>query len=551
MKVFSRAITENYFAAHIVTAIPESKFNEPLVREAQSAMTVGIVIIVIWPIVFSAVALCLSILIIVSTSKLKELAVESDELSTGMDFAISTLQSLQKANARNKSTVAALESVLSVLCSGNANKLFKPDIEVAAKAGKLQEDQLVYLRGELAMTKGDGNSKEIAMNKIDLVEVVDDNNQPDCQLPSATPQEEVIPEIPNLSCWTFSVLTLVSEHPLVDVAMQCMNDQGLFQQFRLNKTNWKGFFTAVEATYHPQNPYHNATHAADMVQAIHSMIFGQIEAGVNFNMTIRLSPLERLTMLIAGAVHDAGHTGQNNNFHVATESSFALAFNDQSVMENHHLVTGWKLLREFGVLKQFDSETIKEVRRLLINLVLATDMSQHFQILSEFKAAIQSGAGFEKGTEFDGRGELKPETKLLVMKMIFKMADTSNATRPMDSMKEWAKRVFDEFLLQGDLEKKLGIPVTPHMDRNTSRLPRLQNNFLQFVAIPMWKAFNEFTPIPQIIKTLDVNHNYWLEEDTKLSKSASTMTTDDIRNINTRGTSRGAVTSRGTLPSAH
>lgn len=54
------------------------------------------------------------------------------------------------------------------------------------------------------------------------------------------------------------------------------------------------------------------------------------------------------------------------------------------------------------------------------------------------------------------------------MKMILKVSDISNVTRPMEDMKKWCARLTEEFFLQGDNEKKSGIPITGFMDRETS-----------------------------------------------------------------------------------
>ena len=60
-----------------------------------------------------------------------------------------------------------------------------------------------------------------------------------------------------------------------------------------------------------------------------------------------LSDLEIFTALISAIIHDYDHTGTTNNFHINSESSLAILYNDRAVLENHHVseffrsVVGW------------------------------------------------------------------------------------------------------------------------------------------------------------------------------------------------------------------
>jgi 3'5'-cyclic nucleotide phosphodiesterase len=59
----------------------------------------------------------------------------------------------------------------------------------------------------------------------------------------------------------------------------------------------------LEAGYN-RNPYHNATHAADVTQNVGVMLAAD-------DLPSRLSKLEVLAMLLAAAVHDVHHPGQH------------------------------------------------------------------------------------------------------------------------------------------------------------------------------------------------------------------------------------------------
>lgn len=56
------------------------------------------------------------------------------------------------------------------------------------------------------------------------------------------------------------------------------------------------------------------------------------------------SKLEVLAALVAAAVHDVDHPGRTNQFLIETSNHLALLYNDNSVLENHHLAVAFQTM---------------------------------------------------------------------------------------------------------------------------------------------------------------------------------------------------------------
>lgn len=110
--------------------------------------------------------------------------------------------------------------------------------------------------------------------------------------------------------------------------------------------------------------------------------------------------------ILAGACHDVEHPGFNNVFLIEKHDSIAINYNDVSVLENHHVATTFQILgkQKFNILKKFEKDDYKRVRKLMIEAILATDMAQHFNKSALFKNKLTS-------EDFDPQN---PEQKLML-----------------------------------------------------------------------------------------------------------------------------------------
>ncbi|XP_035218058.1 calcium/calmodulin-dependent 3',5'-cyclic nucleotide phosphodiesterase 1-like, partial [Stegodyphus dumicola] len=189
-----------------------------------------------------------------------------------------------------------------------------------------------------------------------------------------------------------------------------------------------------------------------------------------------LTDLEIFAALIAAIIHDFEHTGTTNNFHVMSRSETALLYNDRAVLENHHVSTAFRLMREddSNILFHLSKEEYREFRTLVIDMVLATDMSSHFQQIKSVKSLIShSDFSIDKSK---------------ALSLVLHCCDISHPSKAWNLHHKWTMLLMEEFFLQGDKEKALGLPYSPLCDRNTTLIADSQIGFIDFIVAPSFEV---------------------------------------------------------------
>ena len=87
----------------------------------------------------------------------------------------------------------------------------------------------------------------------------------------------------------------------------------------------------MENGYRWKNSFHNHLHAADVAQFAYYLL-------LQGDMRSFLTPLERMSLLIAASVHDFDHPGVNNNFLCASDVSATRSLIGRSGHESSQVV---------------------------------------------------------------------------------------------------------------------------------------------------------------------------------------------------------------------
>lgn len=253
------------------------------------------------------------------------------------------------------------------------------------------------------------------------------------------------------------------------------------------------------------NPYHNAVHAADVVQTALYMLYGG-----NLRQIANLAPLDIFSVVLAGTVHDYAHPGFNNMYCVKTQHPLAIRYNDKAILEMHHIAAAFCLMHSNPAFRFFSdiSETSYiAIRELVMSTVLATDMSSHFAELGRFKSRIQAGDFLARSPETD---QPPHEDKVLACNVVIHACDISNPAKPLDTYLDWTTRVLWEFFKQGDLEKEAKVAVSMFMDRETTNIAKCQLGFIDILVFPLFDALTIMLPeLTRCTDALESNKEYW------------------------------------------
>ncbi len=97
----------------------------------------------------------------------------------------------------------------------------------------------------------------------------------------------------------------------------------------------------------------------------------------------------------------------------------------------------------------------------------------------------------------------RAEDRHFMLQIALKCADISNPCRPWEVSRAWSLQVTEEFYRQGDLERRLSLPVTPMCDRYSSTVSKIQAGFFRFIAAPLFVEWHRFQDTPLSSKMID------------------------------------------------
>lgn len=327
------------------------------------------------------------------------------------------------------------------------------------------------------------------------------------------------------SGWSFDVARLsklTGGRPLSTLSICLFEHHGLVEDFGLDRSRLRAFFAEVERGYF-QQPYHNALHAASVMHAMHCLLeHGGLAEAVAPALGEADPKLVKMACLLAAAVHDYEHLGLSNGFLVKTAHERALRHNGEHVNESHHVDAAFALLSqpELDFLEQVPATVTSRLRELAVVIVLGTDMADHGQIIKTFEDRF--GTAIAGSADCAAAGSAKPRPPMqaceaateaeaeLLLQVAMKCADLGHLTLSWEEHVPWVECLEQEFFIQGDKEKELGLELSFLMDREKPGLSQTQVGFYGFVVMPLFKALTSVLPGAEpLMQGAAANHRSW------------------------------------------
>ncbi|XP_073455568.1 3',5'-cyclic-AMP phosphodiesterase 4C isoform X3 [Aquarana catesbeiana] len=330
-----------------------------------------------------------------------------------------------------------------------------------------------------------------------------------CSIPRfgvKTDQEELLSkEIEEANKWgldIFKVAEYSGNRPLTVIMYGIFQERDLLKTFRIPSDTFITYMMTLEDHYHSDVAYHNNIHAADVAQSTHVLLSTPALEAV-------FTDLEIMAAIFASAIHDVDHPGVSNQFLINTNSELALMYNDASVLENHHLAVGFKLLQEENcdIFQNLTKKQRQTLRKMVIDMVLATDMSKHMNLLADLKTMVET----KKVTSLGVLLLDNYSDRIQVLQNMVHCADLSNPTKPLELYRQWTDRIIVEFFHQGDREREKGMEISPMCDKHNASVEKSQVGFIDYIVHPLWETWADLVhpDAQEILDTLEDNREWY------------------------------------------
>ncbi|KAJ3339059.1 Dual 3',5'-cyclic-AMP and -GMP phosphodiesterase 11A [Gonapodya sp. JEL0774] len=204
--------------------------------------------------------------------------------------------------------------------------------------------------------------------------------------------------------------------------------------------------------------------------------------------------------------HDVDHRGTNNQFQRQAKTIFG-QFYHNSPMEEHHANHALTILaaQEHRFLGSMAAEDYEQLLTIMKRTIIQTDLAIYFKNRTILEALLKEGS-LNIDTDETHRD--------LFRGVIMTSVDLTAMYKPFGAAVHIADFVYAEFFMQGDQERKMGLPISANVvDRNNEKeIPKMQKGFFEFIVEPAYVMLSQcITEAKVLLDAVRENKRRWTE----------------------------------------
>eukprot|EP01084_Bolivina_argentea_P063939 116650_1 len=196
-------------------------------------------------------------------------------------------------------------------------------------------------------------------------------------------------------------------------------------------------------------------------------------------------------------MHDVGHNGMNNAFHIQSKSNL-FVMNNKSPLEHYHIIIGFGTMSanmECDWFSDLDKQLVKSIENGICKIILETDHNEKHKQHKTFIDYLVN----KIGDNTLGWTWMDKDEKMSLLSALVHIADISNAAKCWNLCKIWAELCINEFRSQGVKEKELFGAESGNLMKSDYPLEESQTGWINFVMVPIIEPLVKVVPETTIL----------------------------------------------------
>lgn len=269
------------------------------------------------------------------------------------------------------------------------------------------------------------------------------------------------------------------------------------------------FLRHIQERYDSNMPFHNATHAADVMHTLFMLLRST-------SLGNKVSLHNQVGALLAAVMHDVEHVGLTNDYLIKTNHPIAQKYSSRAPMESKHIDLALQAVLDpkFHILSKMSSVHQKQVLEVIREAISATALIYQPELLTEmYDTTAEEWKIIQKEESV-----LPQSLQVRALRITMHVSDISQTMKPFANHQKWVFRLNDEHYYQGELDTREQRGVSPSFcfrDQWTYESFLCdQMCFLRKMALPAVLALNNipWLDVNELVNGIENNIAEWEQQ---------------------------------------